>query len=93
MVKNLIMSMVFALMLAGCAGSGIIDSEGHTVKPIQEGDCVDRAIEIRQGLRAKGIKADIILGILKHPNGEEEGHAWIRYRDPRTGKEMTIKNY
>jgi hypothetical protein len=88
MVKNLIMSMVLlALMLAGCAGSE------HTVKPIQEGDCVDRAIEIRQGLRAKGIKADIILGILKHPNGEEEGHAWIRYSDPKTGEEITIKNY
>ncbi len=65
------MSMVLALMLTGCAGSG------YTLKPIQEGDCVDRAIDIRQTLRAKGIKADIILGILKHQNGQEEGHAWI----------------
>ena len=87
MVKNLIMSMVLALMLAGCAAGN------YTVKPIQEGGCVDRAVEVRQQLRAKGIDAAIILGILTHPNGEEEGHAWIRYNDPKTGEEITIKNY
>ncbi len=90
---NMLLTLTLALMLAGCAGPGIMDSTGYTVKPIQEGDCIDRAVEIRQGLRAKGIKANIILGILTHPDGQEEGHAWIRYSDPKTGEEITIKNY
>ena len=63
-----------------------------TYTPYLEGDCVDRAVKIRQDLRAKGYKADIILGIIRE--GEKiKGHAWIKYRDKKTGEWKEIRNY
>jgi len=84
-MKRLFIIIVTIFMLTNCASV--------TVRPIMKGDCVDRAVEIRQQLRADGIEAEIILGIITHPDGSTEGHAWIRYIDPETGEEVEIKNY
>lgn len=63
-----------------------------TYTPYLEGDCVDRAIIIRQDLRAKGYEADIVLGGVKR-GGKITGHAWIRYKDKKTGEWKRIDNY
>ena len=62
-------------------------------EPILKGDCVDRAVNIRQQLQSKGYEARIILGIIKKKNGEEIGHAWIEYRNKSNEEWKIIKNY
>jgi len=52
------------------------------------GDCVDRAVMIRQGLRAQGYEANLILGLRG-----KQGHCWIKYKDKETGEWKEIKNY
>ena len=81
--------LVFAiLVLLSCAGC----SSPVVFTSLMSGDCVDRAVKIRQDLRAKGYKADIILGIIRE--GEKiKGHAWIKYRDKKTGEWKEIRNY
>ena len=56
-----------------------------------EGDCVDRAVAIKQDLQERGYEAKIVLGIRKQ--GEKEGgHAWVKYRKP--GEDWKrIENY
>lgn len=60
--------------------------------PYMTGDCVDRAIIIRQDLRAKGYDAEIVLGGIKQGN-KIIGHAWIKYKDKETEKWKRIDNY
>jgi len=87
MVEKVIYLLVFLIVttLGGCATTPVFT-------PLLSGDCVDRAVKIRQELRAKGYWADIVLGIIR--KGEKiEGHAWIRYKDKKTGEWKEIKNY
>jgi len=56
--------------------------------PIMFGDCVDRAVMIRQDLRAQGYEANLILGLRG-----KQGHCWIKYKDKETGEWKEIKNY
>ena len=56
---------------------------------IRGGECIDRAIEIRQALKDQGYEARIILGI----RGKKEGHAWIEYKDKETNEWITVRNY
>jgi hypothetical protein len=80
-----ILFIIILLFLIGCIPYTIYT-------PYLEGDCVDRAIIIRQDLRAKGYEADIVLGGVKC--GEKiEGHAWIKYKDKKTGEWKIIENY
>jgi len=60
--------------------------------PYLEGDCVDRAIIIRQDLRARGYEADIVLGGIKYGD-KITGHAWVKYKDKETGAWIRIDNY
>ena len=63
-----------------------------TYTPYLEGDCVDRVIIIRQDLRSRGYEADIILGGVKRGD-KIKGHAWIKYKDKKTGEWKRIDNY
>lgn len=56
------------------------------------GDCIDRVIIIRQELRAQGYEADIVLGRVKYGD-KIEGHAWVKYKDKKTGEWIRIDNY
>lgn len=60
--------------------------------PYMIGDCVDRAIIIRQDLRAKGYEVEIVLGKIKRGN-KIKGHAWIKYKDKKTGEWIRVNNY
>ena len=60
--------------------------------PYIEGDCVDRAIQIRQDLREKGYEAEIVLGGVKRGD-KITGHAWVKYKDKKTGEWEKIDNY
>jgi len=55
--------------------------------PLMSGDCVDRAVQIRQELKAQGYEANLILGLRG-----KEGHCWVRYKD-KDGEWKEIKNY
>ncbi|MBU2177590.1 MAG: transglutaminase-like domain-containing protein [Gammaproteobacteria bacterium] len=55
---------------------------------IKGGDCVDRAVEIRQELKKQGYEARIILGL----TGDGRGHAWVEYKE-KSGKWIPIYNY
>ena len=60
----------------------------YQVAAYSNGDCVDRAVEIRKKLREKGLEAELVVGIL---NGE--GHCWVRFRKDKTDKWENIWNY
>ncbi len=64
----------------------------YTVTPYFSGDCVDRAIQIRQELRKDGYQAEIVLGIL-HDGKINKAHAWIKYKSKTTNKWIKIINY
>ena len=55
--------------------------------PYLTGDCVDRAVQTRQELKAQGYETKLILGLRG-----KEGHCWVRYKD-KDGEWKEIKNY
>jgi len=78
-VRKLFIISIFTLFLIGCV---------HYA-PHLTGDCVDRAVKIRQDLRKQGYEADLVLGL----RGDKEGHCWIKYKDKKTGEWKEIHNY
>ncbi len=76
-------SIIFILLLL------LTSCTSHTYRPIMSGDCVDRAVVIRQDLRTRGYEAELVLGLLN----EKEGHCWVKYKDKQTGEWIEIKNY
>jgi hypothetical protein len=72
--------LVFIVLFSGCSSY---------IPYIRGGDCIDRAIVIRNSLRNQGYQAEIILGTI----GKNEGHAWVDYKDKKSGKWITIQNY
>ena len=56
--------------------------------PVLTGDCVDRAVVIRQDLRQQGYEAELILGLRGML-----GHCWVKYRKNTTEEWKEIKNY
>jgi len=73
-----ILIIIILFLLVGC---------NYPFIPIVEGDCVDRAFEIRSSLREQGYEAEIVFGMV-----DDEGHAWVKYRDKKTGEWRVIKN-
>lgn len=82
------MKNLFIILLIFCIGC--VSHINYT--PYMTGDCVDRVIQIRQDLRAQGYEANIILGGVKQGD-KIEGHAWIKYKDKKTGEWKRIDNY
>ena len=74
------------LFLLSCAPS-------YTLTPYIEGDCVDRAVIIRQKLIEQGYEVRLILGILKEGSQIQRGHVWVEYKDKESGKWIKINNY
>ena len=83
MKKLLLIILIF--LFAGCIPY-------TTYTPYMSGDCVDRAIVIRQELRQQGYEADIVLGGIKRGD-KITGHAWVKYKDKKTGEWKRIDNY
>lgn len=79
-MRNLLFLLAFVFII-GCASTPYI--------PILEGDCVDRAVKIRQELKEQGYEARLILGL----RGKAKGHCWVRYKDKKSGEWKDIKNY
>jgi hypothetical protein len=81
-MKKSILLLIFILIIPiGC-------TKHITYTPYMSGDCVDRAVIIRQDLRANGYEAELVLGL----RGEKEGHCWVRYKD-KDGKWKQINNF
>ncbi len=78
----------FFFLLSLCVAQ-ITSCASYTYRPLMSGDCVDRAVVIRQDLQAKGYEAELVLGLLN----EKEGHCWVKYKDKQTGKWIEIYNY
>jgi hypothetical protein len=76
-------SSIFFLFLTGC-------SAAHYY-PVVEGNCVDRAIAIREYMRKEGYKAEIVLGYVTW-DGDREAHAWVKYKKPKSGEWKRINN-
>ena len=89
-IKYLIVFCFLLLFFFGCISPQ--EKYGSIMIPYMTGDCVDRAVQIRQDLRANGYEADIVLGGIKRGD-KVEGHAWIRYKDKETGEWKRIDNY
>ena len=83
-MKRIILTLS-CLFLLSCAPS-------YTLTPYVKGDCIDRAVIIRQKLIEQGYEARLILGILKE-GSQTRGHAWIEYKNKKSGKWMRIDNY
>ena len=64
----------------------------YTLIPYMKGDCVDRAIVIKQKLESQGYETRLVLGVIQQDN-EKYGHIWIEYMDIKSGKWMRIDNY
>lgn len=81
-----ILSVSVVLFLVGC-----VPHINYTVH--MTGDCVDKAVIIRQDLRAEGYEAELVIGKIKLPSGEIKGHAWVKYKDKKTGEWKNIYNF
>ena len=64
----------------------------YTLIPYIKGNCVDRAIVIKQKLESQGYETRLVLGIIQQGD-EKYGHIWIEYMDKKSGKWMRIDNY
>ena len=73
------------LFLLSCAPS-------YTLTPYAKGDCVDRAVVIKQKLESQGYETRLVIGVIQQDN-EKYGHIWIEYMDKKSGKWMRIDNY
>lgn len=79
-MKKFIVFILFIVFMIGC---------GKPYIPMATGDCVDRAIVIRQSLKEQGYVAELVIGL----NGEKKGHCWVKYQDKETGEWIVFKNY
>jgi len=57
-----------------------------------EGDCVDRVVVLRQDLKKQGYEAQLVIGTIL-VNGEKKGHAWVKYKDKKTGEWVNLYNF
>ena len=67
------------LFLIGCSAPYL---------PRLSGDCVDRAVMLRQSLKEQGYEVKLVLGV----RGESRGHCWVEYKD-KNGKWIKVRNY
>lgn len=72
---------VLFIFISGC---------GKPYIPIFEGNCVDRAVEIRQLLKSQGYEAELIVGL--SPD-KTEAHCWVKYKDKKTNKWVEFSNH
>ncbi len=72
---------IAALVLSGCV----------VYTPYMTGDCVDRAVQLKQYLQDKGYESRIVLGI--RDGSKREGHAWVEYRKSPNDKWVRADNY
>ena len=84
-MKKKLLLIPFFLALIGCAGPTLPYTQ------FMEGDCVDRAVVLRQELRKQGYKAEIVLGV-RAVDDKPEGHAWVKYKD-KDNRWVNIYNY
>lgn len=85
-MKRLIV--VFVLfILYGCAPIQSKFSQYHKVDIYKTGDCVDRAVRIRNDLRKDGYDAEMVVGSI-----DGRGHCWVQYKDKKTGEWINIWN-
>ena len=82
---KLFLILVCLFVLVSCAPS-------YTLIPYIKGDCVDRAIVIKQKLESQGYETRLVLGVMQQDN-EKYGHIWIEYKDKKSGKWIRIDNY
>ena len=82
---KLFLVLICLFVLISCAPS-------YTLIPYMKGNCVDRAIVIKQKLESQGYETRLVLGIMQ--KGDEKiGHIWIEYMDKKSDKWMRIDNY
>ena len=82
---KLFLILVCLFVLISCVPS-------YTLIPYIKGNCVDRAIIIKQKLESQGYETRLVLGVIQQDN-EKYGHIWIEYMDIKSGKWMRIDNY
>ncbi len=83
MKRLLVLGMTLLLLLgSGCYGYHYYaDSKYLFHIPLLEGDCVDRAIQVKKTLIDQGYEAKVVLGFVTDPKtGHGYAHAWIKYR-------------
>jgi len=83
-LKRLLIGMVLVILLTGCTHSTLI--------PLFSGNCVDRAVQIRQHLKEDGYEAEIVIGTGRL-HGKKVGHAWIKYRKPGNSEWIRYTNW
>ena len=64
----------------------------YTLVSYIKGDCIDRAVIIRENLEKQGYETRIVLGIMQQRD-VKYGHAWVEYKDTKSNKWIRIDNY
>ena len=83
-IKRIILTLS-CLFLLSCAPS-------YTFIPYIKGNCVDRAIVIKQKLENQGYETRLVIGVMQQRD-VKYGHAWVEYKDTKSNKWIRIDNY
>jgi len=59
---------------------------------VLEGDCADRALQIKEFLRKNGFETQVAIGLYVE-NGKVIGHAYVKYRKPGEKEWRIAENF
>ena len=69
-----------------------LSCSSYVFVPLYKGNCVERAVKLKQYLEKKGYKVELIVGIIKDSKGKViTGHMWLRYK--KGNRWIVVKNY
>ena len=83
-IKSCLLCLIWLLLCQSC----------HTATPfipVFTGNCVDRSVEIREFLKAKGYQSELVVSII-HLDGKKQAHMWIKYKKPQEQEWKAYKN-
>ena len=73
--RHLMKYIIILLLLTGCS---------YPYIPTLRGDCVDRAVTLRQSLKKQGYEARIVMGMMN----KNTGHCWVEYKRNNEWREI-----
>jgi len=94
-MKKLLTLVFILLIINGCYGLVVLvgDQDASVVRiPYTEGDCNDRAIDLKRVLARKGYDARVVVGVVFR-DGVRSEHAWVKYRKHINGAWIELDPY
>jgi len=87
--KYAIRVILFAVLLFTLYACSQYNPKLYTVL---EGDCADRALQIKEFLRKNGFETQVAIGLYLE-NGKVVGHAYVKYRKPGEKEWRVAENF